>query len=502
MWNVAASGSVVDMSKHTTLAAIEARQKREVAMQQFTAVQAVEARQRLMADWELKGNAKASTKDLYRLLDRAQASHNDTVVARRQRLAELLTQEQAEHERLLNNLTETDAQRRERLIRKAQELRAQRESSRQEQAERRQDRQLREQIDTLRQAESRLKVMQVADARYDQLKAAAQRREQEKSEDLFFVQQAVEAQRLANERAQADLEARYVRERRLQEDLSAQVQGNAMRKANEEAEKAKETAEFYRLLHEEQTAATQQRLARLEAQRALAKEMMDLNEELERARRQEYERLRDEEKQALDALLAQLATEAQEQREAKQAKLEAEREAMLELQQQLAVKKENDHALDALWQEASDKEWEKKEARWRADQAKRDALLHSILLVRRQQVAEKRQAQRDAAAEKQAEHDAFLATLAADRDGDAEAQAQRLAELKSLQRYLDWQISERNAQKAEELRLKRIALTDQAALEKEHEDRIAKELAALEAAKPERYRNVPLLAPGQRNRPF
>ncbi|KEG06289.1 coiled-coil domain containing 11, partial [Trypanosoma grayi] len=113
------------MPRHNTLAAIEARQRREVEQRMYNEVRAEDSRLRLAANWEMRSEGVVQRKQLMRHLERVQAQHNDTLVARRRRLADLLLRERDEHEAMLSNLAETEEQRRERLLQKARELRAQ-----------------------------------------------------------------------------------------------------------------------------------------------------------------------------------------------------------------------------------------------------------------------------------------------------------------------------------------------------------------------------------------
>jgi len=477
----------------------EARQRREQFLQDFAAEQAQRDRHSLSVGWEQKGTSRIQQQNLLRHLDTIQAQHNDTLVERRRRLADLLSGEAAQYATMMGGLSETDAQRRERLIQKAQELRAAREEAKRVDNSARHDRLFREKIDCLRQAESRLKVMQVADERHDQLAAAALRKQQEAEEEVFFTQQSVEAQRLATERAQRDLDLRYKRTERLKGDLAAQVAGNEHRQALERQERQRDAEEFQRLLHEEQTAEAQKRLQRREREVRLAEEMMQLNNELRVARQQEYEALKKEDKAELDAVLSAMAAEEAQQREEKRHRMELEQQHRKDLEAQLSQRKEDTHALDKLWEEEAERQWQKREAQWNADQKKRDNLLRSILIARRQQILDKRQRRQDDAMLRKLEDEQFLASLASEKDVDAEERQRRLQLLKETQAYLEMQIQQRYAEKALAAEARRSELTDEQALEKLHADRIARELANLEAAKPERYKSVPLLPPKSRN---
>lgn len=490
------------MPRHQTLLAIEARQRREAFLTKYTAEQAALERQTLAVKWEVKGGERNEQRDVLRNLDVVQAQHNDVLVERRRRLAELLSNENKEYERLMANLSETDEQRRERLLRKAQELRAQREEAKRMLCGARHDRLFREKIDCLRQAESRLKVLQVTDARFDQLDAAEAKRQSEKAEEEYFSQQTAESQRLATERMQNDLELQYQRAQRLKGDLAAQVAGNAYRKGIEKEETLRETEEFYRLLHEEQAAEARKKLERREKNKALAAEMMAMNDALQLARKEEYEALKKEDREALDAILLSIAEEKKAMQEEKRRRMEVEQRQMHDLQEQMAQKKEDTRMLDKLLAVENDKQWAKREAQWNADRQRREHLLRTILIIRRQQVLDKRQRAKDNAVQLKAEHEAFLESLAAERDVDAEERLRRLKMLKEIQQYQEMQIQQKEIDREAARVANRTALTDQQALEKQYEDRIAAEMANLEAARPKRFQHIPLLPPRSRNQPF
>ncbi|ESS63306.1 hypothetical protein TCDM_08909 [Trypanosoma cruzi Dm28c] len=483
------------------LALIEARQRRECEQRLFNKAHAEDCRLRLTANWERRGDTVIQRKDLMRHLDSVQAKHDDALVARRKRLADMLLQERAEHETMMNNLAETEEQRRERLIQKARELRAQQQEDLRVDAQKRHERLFREKIDSLRLAESRLKVMQVADARFKQLALAERRREEDKREEEFFAQQRLEEQRLTNERAQRDLEMVRVGREKTKQALAAQVEGNKMRKAQQQAEKQQEDDEFNRVVNEERAAEAQRRVEARRARAALAKEISAFNEELRQVRRQEYEQLQQEDKEVLDRLLAELAEEERQKRQQKEEHREAARAHLAEIREQLNQRKKDEGDLDRLWDEANSKEWAKREAQWRADEEKRERLMRNVLIIRRQQVLDKRQQEKDASEAAAREREEFLRELANTVDLDAQERARRYKLLREDQKYLIGQMQRRAAEKEAERQAVMNELTDQQALEAKHAERIKMEMENLERAKPERYKNVPLL-PKKRHQVF
>lgn len=481
------------MRHNEAMKMIEKRQKREKYFAEFEKEQAAVNRTNTTLFGEKRTQNLMRQNEVFRILDTVQARQNDTLIERRKRLAELLNNELEEHNKLLSHLTESDEQRRDRLISKAKALRERREMEKKLDTERCNDRLFRDKIDILRQAESRLRVMQVADARFDQMEAARQKREEEATEEEYFSQQAEEAYRLACERTRHDMENIYQRNQQVRADLAAQVEGNNMRRAMEKEEKKKEDEEFYRLLHEERVAEEQKTLARKTRAREIAKEMQDLQEELETARSNEFARLRKEDQEELERLLASIAREKEEALMAKREKQQKEKAFLDEIKNDAERRKQKESSLDEMWKEANDKEWEKRERVWREDQAKRDALLHNILVVRRQQVYEKRARDQAEKARNRAEHQAFLDSLPP--DDAVERRKRKMAEMKELQDYLDMQIGQRLLIKRQEHLDKLNEVAAQQALDAKYKDKIAQELENLERAKPERYRNVPLLDP-------
>lgn len=479
------------MGRNAAMVAIEKRQKREQYLAEFGAEKAAATRLNTFIDAEKRTGGRMNANEAYRILDQIQAQHNESLVARRKRLAELLLREREECESMLSHLTETDDLRRERLLAKARALREKREEEKKADTKKCTDRLFRETIDELRQAESRLRVMQVADGRYQQIEAEQQKKAEEAEDEEYFNQQAAEAQRKACLRARQDEEVKYRLQEQRKADLAAQVEGNEMRRELERQQKERDNEEFYRQVHEERVKETQKTLARRNRTREIAAEMKALNEELEQVRKEEYTRLRQEDKEELDRILAQIAEEKAAAAEEKVAKREKERAYMEEMKQTVEQRKANEHALDGLWKEANDAEWEKRERVWNNDREKRERLLRSILAVRRQQVFDNR-ARRQAERERnQKEDEDYLNSLPPD---DAEERRRiKLREMKEMQMVLDMQISEQLVKKAEAEEEKKAELREALAREAIYKDRIAVEMRKLEEAKPDRYREVPLV---------
>lgn len=474
------------------MAAIEARQRQEDHVREYARVQATNDRQRMIADWEIKSTKVVSTKELYRHMDTAQAQHDDVLVARRERLAELLLREKAEHEAMLANLNETDEQRRERLTQQARELRTQREALRKEEAAKKLDQLFRESNDVLRQADSRIKAMQVADQRREQLEEIQRRREQERAMQRFYEEQKDEADRQQRERAQRDLEAIHNRTCQMQKDLEVQVAANKNRALEDKERQKKEDEEFFRLLKEEQERNASKDAARRLRQQNLAAEMKMRNEELRRIKDEEYEKLRQEDKNALDELLRGIAEDERREQERKKQQREAAVAHMKLVEAQMGEQAASESALDKLWQEENDKEWDKRERKWISEQATREKLLKNVVATRNSQIREIRSRENEQREQKQRDHEQLISTMKNMADVDGKRRVEQRTAARSNQEFLQSQMQTKHANTLREQDSKRSDASGLQAAELSYKSKLEEELRRLEAAKPASMQHISL----------
>jgi len=138
------------------------------------------------AEWEIKtaGNIAAmKTQKRYDAIRRADAAAID---ARRQRLAEMLHQEQLAQERALASMEETPEQCKARMEARAKELGAKREAERQEFVRAQYERQWRLACDPLREKESQAILKATNAARAYQIGEKMQQYEMEEQENRVF----------------------------------------------------------------------------------------------------------------------------------------------------------------------------------------------------------------------------------------------------------------------------------------------------------------------------
>lgn len=468
------------------------RQRQEEHLQRFSSVAQEHAKQRLATHWELASDAKIEQKRLISAMDSVQAKHDDLLVARRKRLAQLLEEEHEMHEKMLSQLIVTDEARREKLIQKARDLRAQREASRQEEGQRQRDRLFREQAALIRGAESNIKVLHVADQRFAQLDVKDRLRQQKEEEDRVYSQQLQSHFDKQTQRQQDDMEQTYQRNKSLVQALDRQMRDRDLSKQRqrelerEEAVAFREKAE--REIREEKEA--EQRRRRVERETAAATK--ELYKDVKARKEAEDAQRRAEEEAELRAAIE--TKKLEEQREIVRRR-EARDQAVIhmrEVEEQMNQIAESETALDRRWMEEGEREWQRREAVWRREQDRRDRLMQDVFETRRSQVLDNRKREESDLDRKHQDMDEMRATIEANRIDDTDARRRRFEIAQQTRQAQREQWDRRQAEKDRIRNEKRTELTDAEKEEQEYRAKINAELAKLEAAKPERFKNVSL----------
>lgn len=471
---------------------IQVRQRQEELVATYHQIATDHTKAKMLGQWEEKTQRRIDQNGLHRAMDEIQARRGDVLVRRRERLALLLLTERTEHEHMVSTLAETDDERRERLMQKARELRQKREELRKEQSAQRRDQLFREESAIVREAQSRLKVLAVAAERARQLDDLQERRRREGAENQFFAEQFLAQQRSQAQRAQSDLELIQRRNEQCQSDLAKQVQQLTQRRNDARAQQAADDEEFRRTHRANVETDTRKENERRQRQKDIAEEVKRHNETQRAERDGEAARLRREDEAELARLLASIAAEEAADRERKAASRADAMHQIKFVEAQMNAVAESETALDKLWQEEADKEWAKREHRWRQEQQRREALLRDVFETRRAQVHALRAQEAAEATRKKEEHETMVRDIRQlTREDRGHADSAR-AVAKDNQAYLAMQVAERQAERDAAREAKRGDMTDAQAAEFAYKDKIAHELAKLEAAKPEQYRGVKL----------
>lgn len=471
---------------------IVARQAREDHLSKFHAVASEHAKQRLNTHWEIATDAKIDQKKLISQMDATQAKHDDLLVARRKRLAQLLESEHEMHEKMLSQLVVTDEARREKLLQQARDLRVQREQERKKEAERQRDRLFREQAALIRGAESAIKVLHVADQRAAQLEMKQRLAAQKAEEDRVYAAQ-LEAQfskQLA--RQQDDMEKIYVRNKEHVHSLENQVKYHESLKGKDRERETVEAREFREKCEREIREEKEQELRRRQMERQTATETKEMRKEVEARRAEEERQRRAEEETELQAIIQ--AKKEQELREI-QRKKEAREQAvrhMKEVEYQMNQVAESETALDRRWMEEGEREWQRREAVWQKEQDRRDRMMTDVFESRRAQVIANRRREEEELEQKHRAHDEMERTMEANRIDDTDTRRRRFEIAQQTRQAQRDQFERRQAEKDRIRNEKRTELTAADAEENAYRAKITAELQKLEAAKPPAFQQVSL----------
>ena len=471
---------------------IGVRQRKEEHLQRFAGVAQEHAKQRLATHWELATDSKIEQKRLVSAMDAVQAKHDDLLVARRKRLAQLLEGEHAMHENMLSQLIVTDEARREKLIQKARDLRDSRESARQQEAQFQRDRLFREQAALIRGAESSIKVLHVADQRARQLELRERLQAQKAEEDAVYAAQLQTQFDRQTLRRQEDMEGIYQRNRAHVQQLDSQVR-QMQSEASLQRERAAADAVQFRLKAEAEIAAErQQAIDRRRKERDTAVETKEMYKDVKARRLAEDSERRAQEEAELNAIIE---AKRQEELREQQRKRDAREQAVSHMRQveaQMNAVAESETALDRRWMEEGEREWQRREATWRKEQDRRDALMTDVFESRRAQVVANRRREDEELAQKHRDYQEMQQTVRNNVLDDTDARSKRFEVAQHTRQAQREQWNRRQEEKDRIRREKMTELTAADAEEQAYRAKITQELEKLEAAKPAKFAHVSL----------
>ena len=428
------------LSKPTRAGAKDARadghvQARRLQEDRLSAAEVMAAEDNVLrqyADWEVRTQSKIENRNLMTRIDGMQARRDETVERRRQRLAAILAEENERYEKELENTSETQDQRRDRIAHLALALRAERETIRGEFAQSQKERAFRAKCPEVLEAASKASLLRVVADRERQLTWNNERQESEAEQDTYH--DAIwEEERLKKQ-------ARHEADRRRQQEIKESLQRNlrtqkaaAQRSRTEREEEERLEGEAFRTQLEQgaaEDAAAERR--RREQQHALGRQNKMYNVELEKIKEAERHRELEVDKEFLGELLAKVREDEDAERTAKRQAREASVAHMRDVEKQMMSAAGAETELDRLWLMESNREWDKKEARWQSEQARRDKLLRNTYEGRSKQVVDARDRKAAQKDNKAAERDEMIKEI---ERLQTEEKAQLAARYEQAQNY-------------------------------------------------------------------
>ena len=404
--------------------------------------------------------------------------HDESVDERRARLADQLRSERSEYDQEVRTIAEGEATRRkEYMMQRAYQLRQEREEERQAQAETRRQQAFEQTFPELHEREVAMRAVEFKKIQEQQVRDREVVKEKEKQEALEFAafmeedRQRKEARHLADVARQKELalDEATVREQQIREikarradDAARREQEAAEMKAQWEADQAREAAEAEAKLQ-----------YKLESNRQFAEFNLRRGDELAA----EAAREREEDLRLLNAQLEKEEAERQREAEAKAERIREVNEFQQQLMAQMAREREDLRHLDVIRQKELDAAWEKREQEWKLEDDRRRKLLAEVDRVRRQQIADIKDAAERRKQEDLDEKERAIRETRAIAEAEARDKA-RIAEQKAYYKaYLEYQL-EIEEQKKQEEKLEELEEREAAAMaEADFQDRMQATLA-------------------------
>eukprot|EP01012_Entosiphon_sulcatum_P035438 TRINITY_DN4497_c0_g1_i1.p1 TRINITY_DN4497_c0_g1~~TRINITY_DN4497_c0_g1_i1.p1 ORF type:complete len:490 (+),score=166.96 TRINITY_DN4497_c0_g1_i1:91-1560(+) len=454
--------------------------------------------EKLFADWENTTHARIEASQKLLEMDQMQARRHQDLEDRRERLAALLAAEQEEYEAALEGLRETQDQRRDRMAAKALQLREQREQQRREVAEQKMRQAFVANCDVLRDAVSRTTTLQVAADRKQQLLWLEERKQREQEDNRFFDEMWEQDRLKKIQRAKEDLERVHAMNAQLRADLGAQNAAYQALKEQELELKAEEDRIYREQLQLQLEMDAQKERERKAEKIALGRRNKEYNLAMRTAKEAEARREKEEDMRLLNELIEKIRFEEEQDQELKRHNRQEARKYMEALRAQMGQDADNEAYMEKLWQQENDKEWAKREAVWKRDQEARDNLLREVFEERKLQLDLKRQAWEDKARKQQEERRRLLEEMEALTLIEKERQNQRRQAAVEAKDEIKEQIVAKASRRDDSARAKLLERELAEAAEREYRAKVMSELSAVEAQRPQQFKQYRLTS----NRPF
>lgn len=442
------------------------------------------------ADWVNSTNDKIIQRRKLDVVSQYRQMHRKTIEERRERLAALLAAEQEEYFRALDDMVETQDQRRQRLATCALELKQQREARRKELASTKLAQAFRQNCDELRGATSRQAVLQVSADRQEQLHWQAARKHEQQEDDRIF-DEMWEQERLKKvQRAKDDLERTNNMNKQLRAQLQAQQAAYDAVKEREAALRVEEDRLFREQVKHEAQVEAQHERERLAAAHAAGRATREYNSTLRAAKAAKERQAREDDCKELAAILLKIKEEDELDHKMKQQRREEMARYTDALREHMNQEAQNEVELEKLWQQETEKAWAKREAGWMAEQKARERLLEQVFEERAKQLAQQYVKLREEKYAQAADKERLLQEMEAAAKVDSEQAALRKEEMVGRRMELAQQVEEKLYFRDHTKKEKLLEKASNELAEQEYRRRVQAELDAVEAKCPPQYRSL------------
>ncbi|KAJ3261688.1 ubiquinol-cytochrome c reductase core subunit 1 [Boothiomyces macroporosus] len=317
-------------------------------------------------------------------LNALRGTENNKLEQRREKLRQLLAQDEIYYRQALLKKEETTESRIKAMKERMTELRLARENERKAVVKQKLDQQWRQGCDELRQLESKILVKQVAKDRALQLIEKEERRALEKKEAEYY-DKLWEQGRLEKEKRERR-DHQITHERNVQTLVILQEQLESLKKQARLQEELK--AEEARLMDMQMRQMEDERILMRKEQekRAIRADLDEFNKAKILQRQQDVKKALDNDLRILDEISRM---EKAEKESHSRRKLELQKEMQLyreHLTRQKAEEAKREKELEQYYNEEQDRIWKVRTEKWRKEQAARDKLMQDVIKVRQEQL--------------------------------------------------------------------------------------------------------------------
>ncbi|NP_001171797.1 coiled-coil domain-containing protein 11-like [Saccoglossus kowalevskii] len=410
----------------------------------------------LKNDWESTTDRRIQQNTVKRKVKNMLQQEEFSLEDRRQRLRDLLSAEEDQYLKEMEDKQETVIERQAKMRERAKFLKDKREKERLQVVAEKLDQRWREECEELRSTLTRRHQDEVCTERMKQLELKDQM-EQQRLEDERMYAYMWEQDRLAKAaREERETKEQMARNREVLETL--QVQMAALQK--QKLEEKRLVAEEAELLRE------QNKLRKLEEQRALAEKRSrqaamrsELDKSLKLKMKKRAKEMQEElalDMKILEELLEESRNEAKEQEQRKRELREEQIRYRAYLRKQLEEEKEREKELDRVITAEVEKQWQKRLDQWDREHEARKRLMQEVLAERQKQVEAKLLVNKEKQEEARKECEAMLAAIEEHKRLEAEREAkvksQNLQYQNDLEGQLDYEKRVKEVAKDEEYR--------------------------------------------------
>ncbi|XP_071845360.1 cilia- and flagella-associated protein 53-like [Apostichopus japonicus] len=417
------------------------RRKRDDMREEAVAVTKYNALCDLKNDWEQITDRRILQNTVKRRVKGLLQNEEFALEDRRQKLKELLAEEEELYMMEMEAGEETQLERQAKMRERAKSLKEKREQERLQLVAEKMDQRWREGCEELRATLTRRHMDEVCIERGEQLQMKEEKMAEDKMYDSFYAQQWEEDRQAKAAREEREAAEAHARNKDMLDTLRIQMAAVQAKKDEEKRLKIeggqlrKEESELRKL---EEQRALQEKKAQQQAMRDGLDKSLKIRARLKAREIQEELAL---DMQILEKLLEDSRNEAMEITQRKKEMREEDQRYREYLQQQMEEEKRLEKELDAMIESEVKRQWQKRLDQWAKEKDARKRLMNDVLSTRRRQLQEKVAENEKAQAVAAKETELMLAAMEEHRRLEEEKRARVFHENKQYEQDLLQQVN-------------------------------------------------------------